>query len=220
MPDIRPQTGDVRREANTITVALIEDDESVRRSLARLLTSAGLCSHLFSSALDFLASPLKEAIDCVITDLRMPGLDGLQLQAALGQASPHLSIIFITGHGDVPASVEAMRKGALDFLEKPIDERALLGAVHAAAERTRKLKVSRDMLELIKQRYATLTPREREVLLMVTAGMLNKQIGFDLGTAEKTIKVHRARVMQKMKAQSLAELVRIAERLGLPVASN
>ena len=198
-----------------VKIAIIEDDESVRRALARLLKSVELEPVTFSSAAEFLSSLQREAVDCVVSDVRMPELDGLQLQAELARTLPHLSVIFVTGYGDIPMTVDAMRNGALDFLEKPIDERALLRAVQTGVVRTRTARVSQLELSAIKQRLATLTPREREVFSMVAAGMLNKQIGFDLGTAERTVKVHRGRVMRKMKAGSSADLVRMSERLDL-----
>lgn len=150
----------------------------------------------------------------------MPGFDGLKLQEELRKTLPHLSMVFITGHGNVPMSVEAMKGGAVDFLEKPVDDKALLAAVHRATERTRALKASREELMAIERRYERMTPRERQVFALVTAGFLNKQIAFDLGLAERTVKVHRARAMEKMEADSFAELVRIAQVLGVHTAKE
>jgi len=147
--------------------------------------------------------------------MSMPGFDGLRLQEELNKTMPHISVVFLTGHASVPMSVEAMKGGAVDFLEKPVDDEALLTAIRRAAERSRELKSSRNELIAIQRRYARMTPREREVFALVTAGLLNKQIAYDLGVAERTIKVHRARVMEKMEADSLAQLVRMAQRLGV-----
>jgi len=198
-----------------IKVAVIDDDKSVRAALARLIKSAGIEPSTYSSAKEFLADPGHEKIDCALTDVRMPGLNGLELQKHLHITDPHISVVFITGHGDIPMSVEAMKEGAVDFLEKPVDNEALLAAIRRAAERSQATRASRDELNELKRRYELLTPRERQVFALVTAGFLNKQIGFDLGTAEKTVKAHRAKVMEKMKAGSLANLVLMAQALGL-----
>jgi FixJ family two-component response regulator len=206
-----------------IKVALIDDDESVRSALARLIRSAGAEAATFSSAEEFLSDPACQTVDCASTDLRMPGVDGLALQEELARVLPHLSIVFLTGHGNVPESVKAMKAGAVDFLEKPIDDETLLAAIHRAAMRSRLLRASMDEIKRFEKGYALLTPRERQVFAMVTSGMLNKQIGFELGTTEKTIKVHRGRVMEKMAAGSLAELVRMAQsiaRKALPAISQ
>jgi FixJ family two-component response regulator len=197
----------------SLKVAIIDDDASARKSLARLMKSAGITAHTFSSAAEFLQDALRDQVDCAVTDMRMPGLNGLMLQEKLAETMPHLSIVFVTGHGDVPSGVKAMKSGAVDFLEKPVDDEALLQAVRRAAERSRNSKVSRVKLEELQQRYERLTPREREVFQLVTSGLLNKQAGAELGTTERTIKVHRARVMEKMQAESLAELVRMADQL-------
>ena len=146
-----------------------------------------------------------------MTDMRMPGFDGLKLQEELNKTLPHLSLVFITGHGNIPMSVEAMKRGAVDFLEKPVDDKALLGAIRRAAARSRALKASRDEKIAIERRYERMTTRERQVFALVTAGLLNKQIAFDLGVAERTVKVHRGRAMEKMEADSLAQLVRMAQ---------
>lgn len=196
-------------------VAVIDDDKAIRRALARLIRSAGFEAFTFSSAPEFLAAPDAEGVGCAVIDLRMPGLSGLELQEEINRRLPHLSVVFLTGHGDVPSSVRAMKAGAVDFLEKPVAEEALLTAVRRAIERSHEMKTSGAELEELQRRYRLLTPREREVFALVTAGFLNKQIGFDLGPSEKTIKVHRAHAMGKMEAKSLADLVRMAGRLGI-----
>jgi len=201
-------------------VAVIDDDNSVRSSLVRAIKTAGIEVVSFSSAREFLDDPCLSQIDCAVTDVRMPGIDGLALQEMLAQTQPHLSLVFITGQGDVPMGIKAMKGGAVDFLEKPVDRKALLEAVHRAAERSRDQKVSRTESDALQRRYELLTPREREVFQLVTSGLLNKQAGADLGTTEKTIKVHRARVMFKMEAESLAELVRMADQLHIRPASK
>lgn len=196
-----------------IKVAVIDDNKSARTSLARLIKTAGIEVVSFSSAPDFLEDPIRNQVDCAVTDVRMPGVDGFMLQETLAQTLPYLSVIFITGHGDIPMSVKAIRGGAVDFLEKPVDDEALLEAVRRAAERSRDQKASLAEIDDIRRRYELLTPREREVFQLVTAGLLNKQAGAELGTSEKTIKAQRAQVMSKMKAESLAELVRMADQL-------
>jgi len=196
-------------------VALIDDDKSARTSLARLIKSAGIEVVSFSSARDFLEDPIRNQVDCAVTDVRMPGIDGFKLQETLAETLPYLSVVFITGHGDIPMTVKAIRSGAVDFLEKPVDDEGLIAAIRRSAERSRKQKISYAELEDLRRRYELLTPREKQVLVLVTSGLLNKQIGYELGTGEKTIKVHRARAMEKMRADSLANLVAMAERLGV-----
>jgi FixJ family two-component response regulator len=201
-----------------IRVAVIDDEAPMRRAVARLIKSAGMEATIFSSAREFLGDPVHLQVDCAVTDMRMPGIDGIKLQEELSRTLPCLSLVFLTGHGNVPSSVKAMKAGAVDFLEKPVDSEALLTAVRHAAERSRALKTSHDELTALKLRYEELTARERQVLVLITAGLLNKQAAADLGVAEKTVKVHRARVMEKMGADSLAELVRMAGRLGVRTA--
>ena len=203
-----------------VKVALIDDDKSARTSLARLIQSAGIEVVSFSSAHQFLEDPARNQVDCVVTDVRMPGVDGFKLQETLAQTLPYLSVVFITGHGDIPMTVRAIQGGAVDFLEKPVEDEALLEAIRRAAERSHRQKASDAELGDLQRRYDLLTPRERQVFQLVTAGLLNKQAGADLGTTEKTIKVHRARVMFKMKADSLAELVRMADQLHIRPASK
>jgi FixJ family two-component response regulator len=197
-----------------IKIAIIDDEAPIRRALARLLKSAGIGAFTFSCAREFLDDPIHQQVDCAVTDMRMPGFDGLELQEQLNRTLPHLSLVFITGHGDIHGSVRAMKGGAVDFLEKPVDGDALLPAIRRAAARSRALKASHEERVALERRYAEVTRREREVFALVTSGLMNKQIAADLGVTEKTIKVHRARVMEKMGAKSLADLVRKAERLG------
>jgi FixJ family two-component response regulator len=196
-------------------IAVIDDDKSALASLARLIKSAGIEVLSFSSARAFLDDPNLCQVDCAVTDLRMPGLDGLKLQEMLAETVPYLSVVFITGHGDIPKTVKAIRGGAIDFLEKPVDDHALLEAVRRGAERSRDQKASHTEIDELHRRYGLLTARERQVFSLVTSGLLNKQAGAELGVSERTIKVHRARVMLKMSAESLAELVRMADRLHI-----
>jgi len=196
-------------------IAIIDDEDSVRRSLVRMLGSKGLQALAFPSAQEFLDSPQSKIVSCVVSDLRMPGLDGLGFQQMLLAKLPHLSMVFITGHGDVPASVTAMKAGAVDFLEKPVKGATLIDAIHRASERSFNLRATNTEIDALKVRYETLTPREREVFSLVAAGLLNKQVAAELGVAEKTIKQHRGHVVEKMAAQSLADLVLMAERLGV-----
>jgi len=203
--------------SHTHTVFLVDDDASVRRALARLIKSAGHQVQAFSSAREFLDTvPQTAGPACLVLDIRMPGLSGIDLQRQLQATSHTLPIIFITGHGDIPMSVKAIKAGAVDFLPKPVKDTDLLRAIEQAVARSVHDRAERDELEDIQRRVEKLTPREREVMALVVRGLLNKQIAFELGTVEKTIKVHRARVMKKMQVGSLAELVRVAEKVGIP----
>lgn len=197
----------------TPTVFIVDDDPAVLKSLSRLLHSAQLTVETFGSPQEFLERHDTRAPGCLVLDYAMPGLNGLELQEALTTKDSAIPIIFLTGYGDIPTSVRAMKRGAFDFLTKPVNDDDLIKAVHAAFEKNRIAQQARDELADIQERLATLTPREREVLTHVVSGQLNKQIAYDLGTVEKTIKVHRARVMEKMKVHSVAELVRLTERL-------
>ena len=197
------------------TVFIVDDDAAVLKGLSRLLRSAGLAVETFSSSQDFLNHYVPNTPGCLVLDVAMPGLNGLELQKALPTKGDVVPIVFLTGHGDIPMSVQAMKRGAVDFLTKPVNGDDLLQAVRAALEKDRVARQARAEVDEIQQRLATLTPREREVLEHVISGQLNKQTAVDLGTVEKTIKVHRARVMEKMKAHSVAELVRLAEKAGV-----
>ncbi len=194
---------------------VVDDDASVRGALARLLHSAGYQTETFASAEGFLAQSRFDAPGCILLDVRMPGLNGLELQQALAAANRQLPIVFITGHGDVPMSVRAMKAGAEDFLPKPFDDEELLKAVARALNKSQREQNERTEVAEIRRRLSSLTPREREVLCHVVAGQLNKQIAADLSIAEKTIKVHRGRVMEKMGASSLAGLVAMTGRIGI-----
>jgi FixJ family two-component response regulator len=197
------------------TVFVVDDDPAVLKSFSRLLRSAGFDAHAFGSPKEFLDRLDANATGCLILDVSMPELDGLALQEALSARGCELPILFVTGRGDVPRSVEAMKRGAVDFLTKPVDGEILLRAVRQAVEKERARRRVRTEIAEIRGRLATLTPREREVLQGVVAGQLNKQIAGHLGAAEKTIKVHRARVMEKMEADSVADLVRLAGRANV-----
>jgi FixJ family two-component response regulator len=198
------------------TVFVVDDEETVRKALARLIRSAGMTARTFPTAEAFLAENHAVPASCLVLDVRLPGLNGLQLQEALNWKGYPLAIIFITGHGDVPTSVRAMKGGAVDFLQKPFAGHELLDAIRRAVGRTRDAVGKQAETAEIQRRYDTLTPREREVFALVVAGLLNKQVAGELGAAEKTIKIHRGRVMAKMQAPSLTDLVRMAGLLGVP----
>jgi len=195
-------------------VFVVDDDPAIVRSLSRLLRSAGFSAETYGSPEEFLSRFDPAARGCLVLDVSMPGSDGLALQEALSARGSFLPILFLTGRGDIPTSVQAMKRGAVDFLTKPADDVELLRAVRLALQKNRAERRTDAELSQLRKRLATLTPREREVFRGVVAGRLNKQIAADLGIAEKTIKVHRGRVMDKMAAESLADLVRMAERLG------
>jgi FixJ family two-component response regulator len=205
-----------RHEHDSMTgavVYVVDDDPSVCRALARLVRSVGLPVETFPSAAAFLDHPAPDRPACLVLDIRLPGPSGLDLQSALTQARRDIPIIFITGHGDVPTSVRAMKGGAVDFLQKPFNDQDLLDCIHHAISMARQRVAERAERAAVQSRFATLTPREREVLALVVTGRLNKQIADNLGAAEKTVKVHRGRVMEKMQARSVADLVRMAQKL-------
>jgi FixJ family two-component response regulator len=204
----------------TDVVYVVDDDPSVRRSLERLFRSVGHECVTFSSATDFLNSERLAAPACLVLDLRLPGLSGLDLQRQMAEANVRIPIVFLTGHGDVPLSVRAMKAGAVDFLTKPFHEQDLLDAVRHALESDRAAKQHQAEASTLRQRYEMLTPREQEVFSLIVAGLLNKQIGAELGTSERTIKAHRHQVMEKMQAESPAELGAMAERLGIPTSKR
>jgi FixJ family two-component response regulator len=196
-------------------VYVVDDERAVSISLKRLLRSVGLEARTYASAQEFLRSDRPDASGCLILDVRLPGLSGLDLQQELTAAKIDLPVIFITGHGDIPMSVQAMKAGAVEFLTKPFREQDLLEAIQRGIEQNRITRKHNAEIRILQRRYASLTPREREVFPRVTSGLLNKQIAAQLGASEKTIKVHRGQVMQKMEAESLAHLIQMAEKLRL-----
>ena len=197
-------------------VYVVDDDPSIRRAIKRLIESVGLYVELFGSAAEFTNSSHPDVVSCLILDIRLPGVSGLEFQHQLSEANISIPIIFISAHGDVPMTVRAMKAGAIEFLTKPFRDQDLLDAVQVALERDRARRQREVEIATLRERFESLSAREREVVAMVVAGMLNKHIAAEIGTSENTVKVHRSRAMEKMRAQSLADLVRMVERLKIP----
>lgn len=202
----------------TPTVFIIDDDPSARKGLSRLVRAAGMSVEVYGSALEFLERKHYDGYGCILFDVKMPGLNGLELQEELAKADYSLPIIFISGHADVPEAARAMKKGAVDFLTKPVDRDHLLESINESLARDREFRKAHSDKAEVRERLATLSPREYEVMTFVIAGMLNKQIAYELEIAEDTVKIHRGRMMRKMKADSVAELVRLTELAGVKPA--
>jgi FixJ family two-component response regulator len=211
----RPKSSHEPASAKEPIVFVIDDDESMRRALANLFQSVGLKVEVFGSAPEMLRSKLPDVASCLVLDIRLPGLSGLDFQTELARANIHIPIIFMTGHGDIPMTVRAMKSGAVDFLTKPFRDQDMLDAAVTAIERDRKRREADQIVGSLQTLLETLTPREREVLALVSSGLMNKQVAAELGLAEITVKIHRGHIMKKMGARSLADLVRKAEILGI-----
>jgi len=211
----RPESSHEPAAAKESIVFVIDDDASVRRALSNLFQSVGLEVELFGSASEMLQAKLPDVASCLVLDVRLPGLSGLEFQAELAKANIHIPIIFMTGHGDIPMTVKAMKGGAIDFLTKPFRDQDMLDAVVTAIQRDRKRRDADRVVANLQALLETLTPREREILALVSSGLMNKQIAAELGLAEITVKIHRGHIMKKMGTKSLADLVRKAEALGI-----
>jgi FixJ family two-component response regulator len=212
---VRPKSSAESASKREPLVFIVEDDPSMQRALGNLFQSVGLEVEVFGSASEMLKSRLPDVAGCLVLDVRLPGLSGLDFQTELAKANIHIPIIFMTGHGDIPMTVRAMKSGAVDFLTKPFRDQDMLDAVVTAIERDRKRREADKLVAHLQQLLATLTPREREVLPLVSSGLMNKQVAAELGLAEITVKLHRGHIMRKMDAKSLADLVRKAETLGI-----
>ncbi|MCP3380033.1 MULTISPECIES: response regulator transcription factor [unclassified Bradyrhizobium] len=204
-----------RTSPDDAVVLVVDDDASMREALTNLFESVGLRVEAFGSAAEILQADPPELPSCLVLDIRLPGSSGLELQSDLTKANIHTPIIFITGHGDIPMTVQAMKSGAVDFLTKPVREQDLLDAVQAAIERDRKRRDLGKIVSDLRSRFESLTPRERDILPLVTSGLLNKQVAGELGLAEITVKIYRGQVMRKMRAKSLADLIKMSEALGI-----
>jgi FixJ family two-component response regulator len=211
----RPTSPRDLTKARESIVFVIDDDEGMRRALANLFRSVGLEVEVFASASEMLQSKLPDVASCLVLDVRLPGLSGLDFQIELARANIHIPIIFVTGHGDIPMTVRAMKGGAIDFLTKPFRDQDMLDSAMMAIERDRKRREAEKTISGLRDHFETLTPREREVLALVAAGLMNKQIAAEIGIAEITVKIHRGHVMKKMGARSLADLIRMAEAIGI-----
>jgi FixJ family two-component response regulator len=211
----RPKPSHEAGSAREPLVFVVEDDESMRRALSNLFQSVGLEVEMFGSASEMLQAQLPDVASCLVLDIRLPGLSGLDFQAELAKANIHIPIIFMTGHGDIPMSVRAMKSGAVDFLTKPFRDQDMLDAVTVAIKRDRKRRETHKIVADLQTYFETLTPREREILALVSSGLMNKQIAAELGLAEITVKIHRGHIMKKMGAKTLADLLRKAETLGV-----
>lgn len=211
----RSPTEDKAASSKETTVFIVEDDPSMRDALGRLFRTVGLRAEIFASAAELLQNKLPDVPSCLILDVRLPGRSGLDIQSELAKANIHIPIIFMTGHGDIPMSVRAMKAGAVDFLTKPFRDQDMLDAVATAIERDRDRRVQDREVSRLRDHFESLSPRERQIMTLVTAGLMNKQVAAEVGLSEITVKIHRGNVMRKMNARTLADLVRMAEALGI-----